>query len=291
MRFWLEYRQQQVELNAGSTVIGRSAECHLVLDDGLVSRRHAAVTVDGSHVVLEDLGSVNGVFLNEQRIREKRELSVGDRVVIGKQAMVLRAGSTAPRAELVGWRRTAETLHGVAAIPQANVTGLKTSSQPPNATPLDVATPLADEDRTTHGHAFELLSGVVDKILALGRGPEAERILGSYLKSFLTRAQQSGSADANAAATAAAYATKLAAATGKGGWVDYAIELYAVLKRPLPAETVDELYSVVRGVSTVNLAALQEYVEVLRAESGRLGPSERFVVQRIEGLARIVALK
>jgi len=45
LRFWLEYQGRTFELRPGEVLIGRSSNCHLVLDDGLVSRRHAQIVV------------------------------------------------------------------------------------------------------------------------------------------------------------------------------------------------------------------------------------------------------
>ena len=39
VRFWLEYQGHSLELRSGAVVVGRSSSCHVVLDDGLVSRR------------------------------------------------------------------------------------------------------------------------------------------------------------------------------------------------------------------------------------------------------------
>ena len=44
-RFWLEYQGRTFELRPGEILIGRSSNCHLVLDDGLVSRRHAQIVI------------------------------------------------------------------------------------------------------------------------------------------------------------------------------------------------------------------------------------------------------
>jgi hypothetical protein len=44
-------------------------------------------------------------------------------------------------------------------------------------------------------------------------------------------------------------------------------------------------------VERVNLGALRTYIEVLRDNSGTLGPTERFLVSRIEGLERLVAAR
>ena len=155
------------------------------------------------------------------------------------------------------------------------------SSRPTLSGPLD-------EDSTHQGDALELLGGVADKVLALGRGDEAERILAAYLKNMLDSARR-GTVDPAMAEKAAGYAVKLAGATGKGSWVDYAFDLYLLLERPLPGQVVDELYSVLRRTSGVNLGRLRAYVASLRAVRSRFGPADRFLTQRIEGLERLAS--
>ncbi len=69
------------------TLIGRSPECHVFLDDVTVSRRHAEIVhEDDERYVIRDLGSLNGTFVNRRRI-ESAELSADDEVQIGKYRM------------------------------------------------------------------------------------------------------------------------------------------------------------------------------------------------------------
>ncbi|HMJ09898.1 MAG TPA: FHA domain-containing protein, partial [Polyangiaceae bacterium] len=268
----------QLELRPGVLTIGRSAMCQLVLDDALVSRRHAEITVSRSAAVIRDLGSANGVFVNEKRIEQPCNLVAGDRIVIGKQEMCLRAGSLLdPGAGPSRDRRfAAETLHGI---------------DPKDlAAESDELESVGDSESTHQGDALELLGSVADKVLALGRGAEAERMLSGCLASVLDAAR-TNTLPLQTAERAVLYAVKLADATGKSRWVDYAVELYRALRRPLPAAAVDQLYTVLRSVSGINLQALREYVAVLRAGQRHFGPNERFVMQRIEGLERLAALK
>ena len=67
----------------GSTLIGRSPECHIFLDDVTVSRRHAELKRDGDTFTIRDLGSLNGTYVNRQRI-ESAVLQQDDEVQIGK---------------------------------------------------------------------------------------------------------------------------------------------------------------------------------------------------------------
>ena len=92
-------------------MIGRSAGCQLVLDDPLVSRRHAQLVVGPEAARLDDLGSVNGVFVNGEAVKGSRLLMPGDRIVIGKQEMILRAqGMVNITADDTHKRFAAETL-------------------------------------------------------------------------------------------------------------------------------------------------------------------------------------
>ena len=68
------------------TLIGRSPECHVFLDDVTVSRRHAEIIHEDDRYVIRDLGSLNGTFVNRRRI-ESVALSADDEVQIGKYRM------------------------------------------------------------------------------------------------------------------------------------------------------------------------------------------------------------
>ncbi len=63
----------------GKTVLGRHVECDIRIDDQGISRRHAELEVTGEGLVVRDLGSSNGTFVNGEKVSEKT-LSVGDEV-------------------------------------------------------------------------------------------------------------------------------------------------------------------------------------------------------------------
>jgi ABC transport system ATP-binding/permease protein len=76
-------QSRRFEIGSGG-VIGRDE--HLVqfhLDHAHVSRRHASLGVDRGRVILADLGSANGTFLNGHRLTRPTELNQGDRIDIG----------------------------------------------------------------------------------------------------------------------------------------------------------------------------------------------------------------
>src|SRR6185436_10207629 len=102
------------ELRAGDTVIGRGANCQLVLDDALVSRRHAQIVVDEQGATLHDFGSANGVYLNGRRLKDPELLTDSDKIQLGKRQFVFRSQlrTSGPEREIM----SAETLYGAARV-------------------------------------------------------------------------------------------------------------------------------------------------------------------------------
>ena len=79
-------------LDAQVTKAGRHPESDIFLDDMTVSRRHAEFHRRGRSYVVRDVGSLNGTYLNRERI-EEADLSSGDEVQIGKFKLVFLSGT------------------------------------------------------------------------------------------------------------------------------------------------------------------------------------------------------
>lgn len=77
------------ELSAGAVMIGRGADCQLILDDDYVSTRHARVVSTPNGIYVEDLGSTNGTYVNGQRITAPTTITLADTVRIGKTILKL----------------------------------------------------------------------------------------------------------------------------------------------------------------------------------------------------------
>jgi hypothetical protein len=67
----------------GDVVLGRGDRAEIRLEDPFASARHARVYEQGNIVVIEDLDSTNGTYLNEELLQTPRPLHPGDRVRIG----------------------------------------------------------------------------------------------------------------------------------------------------------------------------------------------------------------
>ena len=82
---------QAFQPSEGTTIIGRSPECDIFLDDVTVSRRHAELERAGEAFTIRDLGSLNGTYVNRKRI-ESTHLEDDDEVQIGKYRLTFLLG-------------------------------------------------------------------------------------------------------------------------------------------------------------------------------------------------------
>jgi ABC transport system ATP-binding/permease protein len=98
-------------------LIGRLENCDLTLDDPEVSRRHAMVRQVGEAYVIEDLGSSNGTFVNDEPIK-RADLHEGDLIRISKYVLLLQNGQLVPyessgmRLDASGLSKDINTKHG-----------------------------------------------------------------------------------------------------------------------------------------------------------------------------------
>ncbi len=88
-RYRLRYNGEQIEIPGTDFLVGRAPECHVQLSGGLVSRNHARVREGVDGLVVEELGSRNGVLVNQRKIRGPTLLAHGDVIGIGMESFEL----------------------------------------------------------------------------------------------------------------------------------------------------------------------------------------------------------
>lgn len=81
-------QRRDFELAGATTVIGRRTDCDLRIAAGDVSRRHCNITLKNNQVVVKDLGSSNGTFVNDKRVAEA-PIKAGDRLRVGPVVFVV----------------------------------------------------------------------------------------------------------------------------------------------------------------------------------------------------------
>jgi predicted component of type VI protein secretion system len=136
--------------------------------------------------------------------------------------------------------------------------------------------------------ALGVLGELAQKALALNRFDEAERLVDGPFQQLVDDIALARPVSPVLVSQATDLAVQLAAATLKREWIERLIVLYMALGRPWPADVIDALYETARHVSGVDRAALRNYIEKL--SGAKLGPAERFLLGRIGGLERLLAL-
>jgi FHA domain/zinc-ribbon domain len=81
----------QFLLDSDLTLVGRHPDSDIFLDDVTVSRRHAEFYRQGGRFTVRDVGSLNGTYVNRERI-EEAQLNEGDEVQVGKFRLVFLLG-------------------------------------------------------------------------------------------------------------------------------------------------------------------------------------------------------
>jgi ABC transport system ATP-binding/permease protein len=85
---------EEYALDATPLVIGRKADCGIILQGGAVSGHHAQVRLDGDRALLADLGSKNGTFISDNPIAVETQLSIGTAFSVGGTSFKLLGGDT-----------------------------------------------------------------------------------------------------------------------------------------------------------------------------------------------------
>jgi FHA domain len=98
----LVWEHGRATFGEGEHVLGRDPGLEVCLESSSVSRRHARVHMADGVAVLEDLGSKNGTFVNDQRITTAVRLSDRDQIRVGEVRLRFRILSAQPSTETTG---------------------------------------------------------------------------------------------------------------------------------------------------------------------------------------------
>jgi len=275
-RFRLRFLLQEFDLAGNEVVIGRSPECQITIEDPLISRRHARLTIVGGDAFVEDLGSRNGVRVNGELIDGRVALADGDRIRLGTQELVLFTLDQGQRASrTTGFMRVCSGC-GTPYPEQA--------PQCPHCGADDV------EEETMSGMSvepeqnwtFQLLGEVIERALSSGRALEADRILGRAAREVDRRIAAGDILSPEHLDVVAGFALRLATMTGELEWARWALALYREQHVLPSAEFMDSL----EGLDRSAIAGLPELLVDFTAWARQLEGADR---EGLERLSRITA--
>lgn len=280
----------------GEFVIGRSADCHLALDDSLVSRRHACIDVKASSVHIRDLGSRNGVSVNGKPIEGEHPLSHMDRIAIGGQQMTFvefqpSSAVGRPTTDMVRCSGCGHFADSRARTCPKCGTAISMSHATVEIQ-LDPNATLSTEGRSIS--AFALISNLAQKSLQLNKFADAQQMLRPHMDALLVRLRQEGggghaNADVGTLSAATRFALQLCEGLDAPEWIDWVLQAHLAASVLLSSEDIEHMHLLVRKVRYKDLKALRAYMETMRTRAHAFSPAERFRLKRLEGLERVIA--
>lgn len=278
-RYRLRFLLQEFDLPKGETLIGRSAECHVTIEDPLVSRQHARILIDGEDATFEDLGSRNGVRVNGVAVKKSTPLRDGDRIRIGTQELVFcRVGASSISNKTTGFLRYCAQCR----LPYP---------QELAACPACGATEQTDEEETLSGqfgasskHAWnvQLLLEVTERAVSLGRKEDALSMYERAQAQVEERLQRGGSVfptEISDLVTTGAHVAELA---GDSRVLEWALTLHARVPSPV---TEAEIRAIERAYARFGHELDAAIGEVARTLSGQASELRGEVV-RLQALTK-----
>jgi hypothetical protein len=261
----------EVVLPIGKLILGRGSRCHIVVDDLLASREHARLTVTEDSVVVEDLGSTNGVYVNERRIQSATPLVSGDRLVVGTQELeIVRKGG-----------RLVDAVLDLGALATVVPRGVDSPLMEIDEPGVDIS---PKEERllpTQKADAVATLGRLADRMLTMGRFDAAERLLRTQLHEVLQGARCGRTLVPEVFESVVEYALRLAEVTHKGSWVDYVVEVHMLGSRVMEGPVIARLSALLPLVGDVDREIFFFYQESMRSRREDMSLADRVSCDRI----------
>jgi len=253
----LRFGQQTIPI-VGTMLMGRSPTCSLVFtDDSKVSRQHARVFLEGGQLVIEDLGSKNGVFLNGVRIAHRASMRVNDVLNLGNQCLEIVEMKPAP------YRNTATKPEGVVFDEDDEpATETLTGAEPADWHAIEAAWQRADID---------LASMLMDQAFEV-------TALRSMARGEIDKEDQASMCD---------LALRMAIETKTGRWLNRLVQVHILVSKPLPRNVTASLPSLVHKVHGLDKSLFESYFLLLRRSGTRWSAVDQQLWQALERALRM----
>jgi hypothetical protein len=283
LRYRLRFLLQEFDLPSGITVIGRSLDCNLTIEDPLVSRQHARIVIDDEGPRVEDLGSRNGVRINGVPVRETTSLRDGDRVRVGTQDLVFsQVGEGGPgHAKTTGVLRLCANCRLPYPREMVSCPHCEATEQTEEGT-------LTGEEEHGVSWTVQLLVEALDRALALGRVADAERIVKRATSRLDEYLSSGGTIGNEVLATVGSKVAAMTPATGDPAWALWVVALYQRLSAIPPRAAADSLGDAVVKHPAAVAVPIADLLKHLRAFAAKASADEIDTMARLERTLRKV---
>ncbi len=282
-RYRLRFLLQEIDLPPGETILGRSASCHVTIEDPLVSRQHGCILVEGTGASIRDMGSRNGLTVNARQISGPTELKDGDRIRIGTQEMVFCAVRAQSRPGVgPGTRPTGFMCHCAhCGLPYPAELILCPACGSRERMDEDTISGVVGE--TDKNWTLELLVDVLDKAVSLERWDDVERMLTRSKGNVEERLRSGAGLSVEHLDRLAEAAAALAKERREADWGRWILAVYSNLKA-VPAEHVTQRLSTLPPGERATLAPAASRVVEQATLRGGLSEVEAASLARVQML-------
>ncbi len=249
-RYRLRFLLQEIDLRVGETLIGRSGDCQVTIEDPLVSREHAKIVIDGQTITVFDLKSRNGVKVNGHPVRGNAQIFDGDRIRVGTQELVFCLVDNVEKSmKTTGFLRHCADCHlpypqEIKSCPNCGSTAL-----------VEDETLSGDFNGQDQGSwSLQLLIEVLDKALGLGRLDDVDRVMRRAIAQCDDHIQRDGRIDERTLNLLTAAAMRATLATQSATFALWAVRVHERLSQVPPED-----------VQTYFMDAARHHVEVASA--------------------------
>lgn len=258
----------EFEHERGTLLLGRADDANIVIEDPLISRAHARLVVQADEtVIVEDLHSTNGVFVNGVRLaRPSSRLAEGDRLLLGTTEVSVfssRASATIPIEHHAG-----EVLKRPPPSPSVAVA----VTTRPDASKLPI---------TGRSNAVELVGSLARRLMSSGRGVEAVRVLTDHLNNVLLGASAGLSVPESVLEHASEHALELFRWTNRPAWIDYIFQLHLACQSVPTVETLLLVERELDAKPAIDCELLKYFVTSLQVRAQLLTHDEQLALGRI----------
>jgi hypothetical protein len=288
-RYRLRFLLQEFDLPFGATIIGRSLDCHLTIEDPLVSRQHARIVIDNLGASVEDMGSRNGIRVDGVTIRGPTRLVDGARLRIGTQDFLFCSVDATGRthAKTTGVLRLCARCHTPYPRESPSCPNCEATEQTDEDTLTGARTGPTDTQQQTW--SAQLYVETLQRALSLGQLGHAERILRRATAQVEELVAAGMAVDQSALAALALLAASMTLQSNDPTWALWVLDVYRRTSQVPPAEVVERLAEVAPRHGGLVLGGLNALLDHLATKARRSSQRSVEALARLEQVRRVLA--
>jgi pSer/pThr/pTyr-binding forkhead associated (FHA) protein len=253
-RFRLRLQDREILLpDSGELSVGRDAVCDVPLEDRLASRRHAVFRCAPEELEVVDLGSLNGLRVNDVPVKGAQRLGHRDRVQIGGHVFVVLDGRRERRSN----------------APTTKAAAMRPASRAPYGSPRarPVLTPLDTIEQALDAGDVPAASAAMDAVVA--RYADASEIVASAELARVTT-----------------LLLALAERTREARFFDRIFHVHTARRLVLDGAGIDAIQSALPRLTFVSSHAVDTYLDSMHARAAALSTQDQVRLRRIATVSR-----